>query len=659
MNLQSATEEYLLALKQGQKEYKERIALDCDPYPAVLDEILPDFADMTVLEIGDLEIPAERIVGTKSAGRTSAFTASFRPLLGVDTEFAAKWIALCSDHLGDEGIRDPIICYEYLGNFYVQEGNKRVSVLRYFGAARIPGTVKRVLPRPSDDPRVVAYSEFLDFYKVSKLYTVQFRRPGDYAHLLRAMGRKKDEVWTEQDRRTFNSYFHYFQDAFEPLKDKMPDVLPEEALLMWLKLYPYEDLGKLTTPELKKTLSAISGDVVASSRPEQVLVQTKAEEPQKANLLTRIIAATPDHLNVAFIHQLDTSTSAWVLGHEEGRKHIEEVFGEQVTVRSYFDANSADAADRLIDKAVEDGAQVIFTTAPMLSRPSLKAAVKYPKVRFFNCSVDQPYSSIRTYYARIYEAKFITGAIAGAMAQDNRIGFIASYPIFGMTASINAFALGAQFTNPRAQIELRWSCCEGTPQADFFRDGIRVVSNRDVPTQDQMYLNFCNYGTYLLDDRGGLIPLGSPVWVWGKFYENALRSILSGPQKEDKDPSSAVNYWLGMDSGVISVNLSSKLPEGVKTMAKLLRSAISNGTFDPFARKITAQDGSVKNDGTQTLTPAELLHMDWLCDNVVGEIPTFDQILPRSRAMVRELGLYRDKLTDVEEGVREDFDHLR
>ena len=92
---------------------------------------------------------------------------------------------------------------------------------------------------------------------------------------------------------------------------------------------------------------------------------------------------------------------------------------------------------------------------------------------FLNCSVDQAYSSIRTYYGRIYEAKFITGAIAGAMAQNNRIGYIASYPIFGVPASINAFALGAQMTNPRAQIELRWSCVKGTPQADLLADGIR------------------------------------------------------------------------------------------------------------------------------------------------------------------------------------------
>ena len=62
--------------------------------------------------------------------------------------------------------------------------------------------------------------------------------------------------------------------------------------------------------------------------------------------------------------------------------------------------------------------QVVFITAPPLSRATLKAAVEHPKVRFLNCSVDQAYSSIRTYYGRIYEAKFITGAIAGAMAQN-------------------------------------------------------------------------------------------------------------------------------------------------------------------------------------------------------------------------------------------------
>ena len=656
MNLQAAAEEYALALKQGQKEYKELLASGQDPYPEVLEYLLPDLASMAVQEVGELEIPAHRIRGTRTAGRTSAFTANFLPLLPADTEFAIKWINLCAAHL-DEGIRESITCWEYLGNFYVQEGNKRVSVLRFFGAPRIAGKVKRVLPEKTDDPRIRAYYEFLDFYKVSQLYSIQFRRPGDYAQLLRSLGKSKEEVWSEQDRRTFQAYFYYFTEAFEALKDRMPGASPEEALLLWLQVYPFSDLGKLSAAELKKTLEALADDVVAAQA-EAVTVQTRTQELQKGSILARMIA--PDHVKVAFVHQLDPATSAWVLGHEEGRKYIEDVFGDAVTARSYFDANTPEAAQEKIDQAVADGAQVVFTTAPILGRAALKAAVRYPKVQFLNCSVDQPYSSIRTYYGRMYEAKFITGAIAGAIAGDDRIGYITSYPIFGVPASINAFALGAQMTNPRAQIELRWSCLPGTPQADFFADGIRVVSNREAPSDSKMYLDFCNYGTYLLDNRGDLIPLGTPVWVWGRFYEFAIRSILSGGWKREKGDTTALNYWLGMDSGVIDVQLSEKLPEGVRQMARLLEKGLRDSALDPFLRRIIAQDGTVKNDGTHKFTPGELLRMDWLCENVIGEIPPFEDILPISQNMVRELGLYRDSIpTEKETRHHEDFDHLR
>ena len=65
---------------------------------------------------------------------------------------------------------------------------------------------------------------------------------------------------------------------------------------------------------------------------------------------------------------------------------------------------------------------MVFATVPQMAQTVLKAAVKYPKVYFFCCTLDQPYSSFRTYYGRVFEAKFITGAIAGAMAQNNRIG---------------------------------------------------------------------------------------------------------------------------------------------------------------------------------------------------------------------------------------------
>ena len=164
MSIQTALDEYNLALKQGQKEYRELVMEGRSPYPAqtavlkgrlkngeTLDDILPENNTDSVVDVGLVEIPSERIIGTKSAGRITAFTASFRPLLDSKSEFAVKWVNLCAAHLGETGITDPILCYEYLGNFYVQEGNKRVSVLRHFGSPRIPGTVKRIVPPMSNE----------------------------------------------------------------------------------------------------------------------------------------------------------------------------------------------------------------------------------------------------------------------------------------------------------------------------------------------------------------------------------------------------------------------------------------------------------------------------------------------------------------------------
>ena len=655
-----AADEYALALKRGLKEVRECGYSGFDPSPEVLDELLPEIDTHAILDLGLVEIPAERIIGTKSAGRISAFSPSFLPLLSPDTEFAIKWILLCSDHLGAVGIREPILCYEYYGNFYVQEGNKRVSVLRHFGSPRIPGNVRRVMPINDGSPRYQAYQEFLEFYRGSKLYTVQFRRPGDYARLLKAVGKLPGEDWDEMERRTFNAYFHYFCDAFSAITDIFYDILPEEAMLLWLELYSYADLGKMSAAELKKSVCALRDDVVADFLQENaVKVQTKAEDDSKSSLMSRLASAL-DQLDVAFIYPLEPEKSVWVTGHDEGRQHIEKVFGDRIKVRTYAGANTPENTEALLEQAVADGAEVVFTTAPSMSKATLKYAVEYPKIRFLNCSVDQTYSSLRTYYGRIYESKFITGAIAGAIANDDRIGYIAAYPIFGVPASINAFALGAQLTNPRAQIELRWSCCEGNPQADFFADGIRVISNRTAPTKTKQYMDFCRYGTYMMDEAGGLIALGSPVWVWGKFYEFVIRSILAGGWKREKGDHTALNYWLGMDSGVIGVEYSQRLPEGIRQLVKLLEQGLRDGTLDPFRRKIIAQDGSLKNDGTRSLSPMELLHMDWLCENVVGQIPSFDQILPMSQNMVRELGIYRDQITDAKEGQnRENPDHLR
>jgi basic membrane lipoprotein Med (substrate-binding protein (PBP1-ABC) superfamily) len=638
-----ATEEFIQALKLGQKEYKEASAAGKQLHPLVLDELLSDDIAESVIDVGLVDIPAERIVGVKASGRVTAFSATFRPLLDLKTEFGAKWVSLCEAHLGETGITDPIQCYEYLGNFYVQEGNKRVSVLRHFDAPQIPAYVKRVLPIKTDDPRNQAYYEFLEFYKDTKLYQLQFRRPGDYGKLLKYLGKAKGEPWTEEERRTFRSYYHYFTEAFAAV-GKDEDVIPEEALLLWLEIYPYRNLASFSTRELKNSIATLWEDMVTNTKEESVKFQTIAEENEKNRLISRVISSW-DQLNIAFVHQQTPDDSAWVFDHEMGKKHIEEIFGEKIKVRSYYGVSTPEQAELIIQQAVEDGAQVVFTTAPTLRKETLKVAVKYSKVRFLNCSVEQPYSSIRSYYGRFYEAQFIAGAIAGAMACNDRIGYIASFPVFGELASINAFALGAQMTNPRAQIELKWACVEGFPQTELLADGIRIVSTQNASSE----LNACSTnGTYLINDTGEMIPLGTHIWNWGEFYEYAIKEILSGGMKKEKNSYMALNYWLGLDSGVIGMDISARLPQGVRQMANLLYVAVKRGYIDPFGRKIVAQDGSIKNDGTILFSPEQILRMDWLCENVIGRIPVPGEILPECYKVMQEIGIYRDTFSIAE-----------
>ena len=71
---------------------------------------------------------------------------------------------------------------------------------------------------------------------------------------------------------------------------------------------------------------------------------------------------------------------------------------------------------------------------------------------------------------------------------------------------------------------------------------------------------------------------------------------------------------------------------------------LQEGKLDPFARQIITQDGTIVNDGTRTLTADEILRMDYLCHNVEGSIPGFEELLPMAKPMVRELGIYKEDI---------------
>ena len=642
MPITEAQAQYAAALKAGQKCYREALLKGEYPYPQVLDEILDEYLAAGRVELGLIDIPMERIVGTKSRGRRNAFAADFMPLLPMESEFGAKWVALCDAKLGAEGIRDPIRCFEYLGRFYVQEGNKRVSVLKSFGAPTIAGQVTRIVPVWSEDEEVRLYYEFMDFYRLSRLYRIQFSRPGSYRKLQAALGFENDHVWTDDERRRFVGALNSFEHALEAAGGAPAGETMGDLFLLWLQLYSLSELREMSAKELGASIKKILSDAKLLSDAQPIDMSTEPEQSGKS-ILTKLIDAVllPGHLNVAFIHDRSAEGSPWVYAHERGRQMLEDFFGEKLSVRVYTVSEGRDA-DTLFDEAAADGAQVIFATTPALIVACRKAAAKYPEIRILDCSVSMPFPGVRTYYSRIYEGKFISGAVAGAMTKTGRVGYIASNPIYGVPAGINAFALGASLTNPDAEVLLRWTCVSQDAISELRAEGCDMIANRDVTTEAQAQEA---YGLCRVEPGGALTPILSPVWNWGEFYIRLVQSIFSGAWDDLGDRSQkAVNYWWGLSSGVVDIRPSEAIPESMAELVDILKRGIVAGGLEPFRRRIVGADGTLRCDGSVSLSPDEILHMDWLCDRVRGSIPGFDELLPMARPLVRLQGVYRDSI---------------
>jgi hypothetical protein len=199
-------------------------------------------------------------------------------------------------------------------------------------------------------------------------------------------------------------------------------------------------------------------------------------------------------------------------------------------------------------------------------------------------------------------------------------------------------------------VYLKWSCQRGQHQEELLREEVRVISNRSVPLDNPAYLKYGYSGVHYLDEDGQIKPIGTPVWLWGPFYETIIRTILAGTWERDEETRRSINYWWGMNSGVIDVKLSETLPEGLRALAEILRAGLQSGRIDPFRRYIKDQSGQLRNDGSRGFTPEELLRMDWLCANVVGSIPEFDEIESFAQPIVRELGIHRDRIPMEKEG---------
>lgn len=636
-------DDYLKAKHMGERSYRRAVQAGTYPYLPALDDIL-SYEDVAgEIPLGLKEVPLYMLVGTKTAGRQQAFAANFMPLMKDKSEFAGKWIALYDSQL-EVGLRDPIKAYEYMNKFYVEEGNKRVSVMKFMEAASIPAYVTRIMPKRTNEKENIIYYEYVDFYNVAGIFRITFSEIGCYKKLAFLLGQDLEHIWPEELCNNVKASFVRFSEIYEGKGGGRLDLTDGDAYLVYLSVFGLNGLIGASTDEIGRRIESIWNELITESKEEKIALIDTPEETKKSPSMIDFLNLPPlytehNHLKIAFLYERSVEQSSWAYGHEMGRSQLSQRYGNLVdTIR--FENCGADAElMNAIDLAVAAGTDMIFTTSGAQLEVTRRAAIKYPNVKFLNCSVNGSYSSVRSYYGRMYEAKFLMGALAASVSGDNVIGYVADYPIYGIIANINAFAIGAALVNPKVKIRLKWSTKKDCDwKQEFAAEGIRCISGPDWIRPQEASREF---GIFEQKADGSVMNIAMPVWEWGKYYEQIVQSVLEGSWevKAERKDHQAINYWWGMSAGVIDVILSGQLSYYAKKFIDILKKEVISGDLSPFDGELRSQEGVVRAAGSGRLSNEEIIRMNWLNDNVEGSIPSVEELVEQAREVVRISGV--------------------
>ncbi len=627
--------DYQNARKYGLREYSYYISQGQNGYLPFLDGILKNIDIVSELDMGIVDIPLRKIRGTYTYLRSISFARNYMPLMEADSEFAIKWQNVCNIQNG-EGLRDPIKVYEYLNWFYVIEGNKRVSVLKYLDVYSFHGTVTRLVPKYDENNKdIVRYYEFMEFNKKTGINDIWFTNEKGFAELWEIIKdyRPNSRYLDESNRfRFFSSgVYNMFRKAFYELGgDKLP-ITTGDAFLDFLKIHGIKE--EFSEEDLKARIKRLISEVQVHTGPEAVDVQQSPNLKVEKGLIGRLTHKTrTEKIKVGFAHATDNKTSSWTYSHELGRMHLQHALRDSVETVSVFDLPESIESVPKLQELVDDGCQIIFTTTPPLINATLKVAMDNPECNFLNCSCMHSFKHVNTYFGRIHEPRFLGGIVAGALSQTGKLGYIAPFPVTDILSGLNAFTLGARMVNPRVEVHiqwmLRWNGREVTQglSRELAEKGVDIVAHHNTLANRQFSRE---YGIYTLEwDNGQVIPgkyLAVPVWNWGIFYEKYLRSILAGGTRLGADTHAGGrvrNYWWGMDSGLLDFFYNKQnMPLETRKLIEFVKASLISQSYKVFSGPIYDINKKLIVDEGEELQREQILSMDWLVDGIIGELP--------------------------------------
>lgn len=339
-------------------------------------------------------------------------------------------------------------------------------------------------------------------------------------------------------------------------------------------------------------------------------------------LLVWVTSAWAKDLQVGFVYVSPVGDAGYSYAHDQGRLALEAMEG----VRTSFVESVPEGqdAERVITTMARKGYDVIFTTSFGYMDPTLKVAKQFPNVTFLHCSGYKTAPNMANYFGRMYQARYLTGMVAGAMTKNNLLGYVAAFPIPEVIRGINAFALGAQAVNPKAEVRVVWTKTWYDPAREkeaaksLLDAGCDVIAqHQDSPAPQEAAQERGVFSIGYNSDMAKFAPkahLTAAVWNWAPFYKEMIRQIQAGIWKADA-------YWWGMDKGIVDIApFGPMVPEDVRAKVLAAKAAIVKGENQIFTGPLLDQKGVERVPAGVTMTDAELLAFNWFVRGVVGTL---------------------------------------
>ena len=333
-----------------------------------------------------------------------------------------------------------------------------------------------------------------------------------------------------------------------------------------------------------------------------------------------LAAEAKKDLKIGFIYVSPVGDEGWSFTHDEARKALEALPG--VTTSFVESVPEGPDAERVILKMARQGYDIIFATSFGYMDAMQKVAKQFPKTTFMHCSGYKSADNMSNYFGRIYQSRYLTGLVAGAMTKKNVIGYVAAFPIPEVIRGINAFTLGVRAVNPKAEVRVVWTktwydpAMEKEAAKSLLDVGADVIAQHQDSAGPQEAAQERNaYSVGYHTDMSKMAPkahLTAAIWNWTDKYKSIIDQVRSGTWKNG-------SFWYGMDTGVVDIApYGAMVPENVRKSTDQAKADIKSGKLVVFTGPIRDQKGVERVPAGKVPADKDLLSMDWFVEGVVG-----------------------------------------